>query len=150
MLTRELVKVSDVGEVVVVEFGTFTRSLEFVTALELAALIKREARYAKASAGDDGWRRSSVAILHDANAEKRVTGRRKALPERLKLKDIEVRAIGQIVSVRIGGTKIGLPYTQAPKIAQWIRVHGKAARNAAGEKKHWSKIVRPEVLEARR
>lgn len=146
MLTRELVKVSDVGELVVIQFGGFKRSLEFVTALELAAMIKREARYAKASAGDDSWRRSSVAVLHDAAAEKRP--RAKRLPERLAAKQIEVRARGQIVNVRIGGTAIGLPYSQAPKIAQWIRVHGKLARNAAGERAHWSRLVNAEVLVA--
>lgn len=150
MLTPQKVQVSDVGEQVVIEFGDFRRTLDFVTALELAALIKREARYAKASAGDTGWRRTSVAILHDAAAEKARAPRARALPERLKAKQLDVRAVGEMVMLRVGFIEIGLPYVMAPQVAQWIRVHAKAARNTAGEKAHWSKLVRPELLEARR
>jgi hypothetical protein len=60
-----------------------------------------------------------------------------------------VTAKGSVVSVRLGDRCLGLPYVAAPQIAQWLRIRGKLARNAAGEKAHWSDLVRPEVLERR-
>lgn len=146
ILSSHAVRVSDVGETVVVEFGDFSRTLDFVTALELAALIKRGARYARASAGDEGVRRNVAAVLHDAAAAKR-KGPHQALPERLLLKEIRVLARGQVVSVHLGRAEIGLPYVAAGKISQWIRIHAKLARNSAGEKAHWSQLVRPETLQ---
>lgn len=144
-------KVSDRGELVVLEIGNCAWSIEFVTALELAALIQREARYAKASAGDGSFRHSVAGVLHDASAAKnRATRFRKELPERLAKKNISVLARGQVVHVRIRHTEIGLPYGAASKVAQWIRIHGKIARNAAGETTHWSQLVSRHALEARR
>lgn len=151
LLQKTVVRVSDRGELVVIEIGNLSWSLEFVTALELAALIKREARFAKASAGDDSFRHNVGGVLHDAAAEKKFVSRfRRDLPDRLAMKNVSVKARGQVVHVQIRHTDIGLPYQVAAKVSQWIRIHGKVARNAAGETSHWSKLVRKETLEASR
>jgi hypothetical protein len=150
LLQRTAVKVSDRGELVVLQIAGSSWTLEFATALELAALMKREARAAKASAGDDSFRHNVAGVLHDAAAEKKFVSRfRRVLPERLALKKISVKAKGQIVEVRICAARMGTPYQAAAQIAQWLRLHGKVARNTAGERAHWSRLVRPDSLIAR-
>jgi hypothetical protein len=49
LLQKRAVSVDHQGEVVTLKVSDVTWSFEFVVALELAAMIKREARYAKAS-----------------------------------------------------------------------------------------------------
>jgi hypothetical protein len=149
MLQRQAVAVMNVGELVVLTIGDFKRSLEFATALELAALMRREARYAKASAGDSAWRHNCAAVLSDLAAESRLQAKRARLPERLNREQISVKAEGQIVRVTFGRTTAGIPYIVAAQIAQWLRLRGKIARNAANESAHWTKLVRPDSLEAR-
>lgn len=149
LLQKRAVSVENQGELVILKISQVTWTLEFVVALELAAMIKREARYAKACAGDEGVRRHVSGVLHDAAAEQKRPARATRLPASLKARDIEVKAEGQVVKVRLGDRSLGLPYVAAPQIAQWLRIRGKMARNAAGEKQHWSKIVRPTVLEQR-
>jgi hypothetical protein len=149
LLQKRAVSVENEGELVILMISGMTWSLDFVVALELAAMMKREARYAKASAGDEGVRRHVAGVLHDAAAERKHSGRAKRLPERLKARNISVNAEGSIVKVRLGTSVLGIPYVAAPQIAQWLRIRGKIARNSAGEKAHWSKLVQPNVLEQR-
>lgn len=142
MLTKHGYAVGNAGELVSLKIGAWSCTLEFAVALFLSALLKREARYAKASAGFDGWyKKSTIGILTDANAPKWRQDRWKKLPERLAKVRIFVKAQGQLVQVRLGEVRIEMPFNEATKLSQHLRVHGRLARNFGGEKADWYKIA---------
>jgi hypothetical protein len=130
-------KVSDRGELVAFELAGFKASFEFADALGLSALLRREARFAKASTGARGWQNRMHGVLTDAGAPKWKQSRWSRLPDLLRLKKMRAYCEGQIVCLRIGSILIKLPYDAAFELAQAFRVHGKLARNFAGEKAHW-------------
>lgn len=103
--------------------------------------MKVEARFARIAAGaGTSW--NVFGVLTDLNAPAPKRRRFVAeLPERLKARQISVNQVGQLVEVRIGSAVMGFPFREAAKVAQWIRVRGKEARNNAREKAHWSKLV---------
>jgi len=60
---------------------------------------------------------------------------------------IRVDHEGDLVVVQIGSSTMKLPYEVAIQFSQWLRVHGKAAKRAAGDmSRHWSAIA---ALDAR-
>lgn len=142
MLQSRHVSVSCEGEQVVFRNGNVAFTLDFQVALELALAMKVEARYAKMAAGVEGFAWRVFGVLTDLNAP--APKRRRfapALPERLKARQIAVHQVGQLVNVKIGSIEMGFPFREAGKVAQWIRVRGKEARNNARELAHWSKLV---------
>lgn len=142
MLTKHTYRVSDRGELVVLAIGNWSCSLEFAIALGLAAMLKREARYAKASAGLAGWHRhGAMGVLRDLNAPKWKQERWRKLPERLARKHIHVHAVGQLVCVKIGAATIEMPWPDTQKLSQALRVHGRLARNVGGETASWAEIA---------
>jgi len=128
------------GELVVVAIASFSCTLEFQDAIGLSAMIRREARYAKASSGDRSRLHSSIGILSDAAAQKWRQARWRKLPEQLKLKKLFVRHAGAMVTINIGRQGMTMPYNAAFEIAQQLRVYGKLARNHANEKAGWQRI----------
>ncbi len=143
MLTRQNLAVAARGEVVTLAVGNVAWSLEFDFTLKLAGVLAYEARLAKsiANCGRSGsWNVASV--LTDLNAPpKRRQRFEKALPEFLRSHDVVVRHRGQLVDIGIGSHTLTLGWEDARKVAKWLRLRGKQARNAANERAHWSKIA---------
>lgn len=133
--------VSDRGELVVLEIGSFRVTLEFQVALEVSAMLRREARIVKVAAGHDFHRRNVMGVLRDASAKVRASRWNRELPARLARRQIRVEADALLVNLTIGKATASLPYPDAQKIAQALRVHGKLARNAAGERAHWAQLA---------
>jgi len=133
------------GELVGLSFGNVSATLEFQVALQIAAAMRHEARFAKATAGFAQWRTiRSVGVLHDASAKKPKRKRfMEKLPGMLHVRDISVCAIGQVVSLRLGRSTIGIPWETALQVSQWIRVRGKEAKRNASEQAHWSTFTPP-------
>ncbi len=147
MLTKQNFIVQDKGELVVFKLGNLEFSFEFQVALEISAMLRREARYAKLTAGFDAKKRTVMGVLEDAAAPKKRESRwRKALPERLKARQIIIEAVGTVVKARFGRTIANFDFRGAFQISQALRVHGKLARNAAGEKANWADLVKDRVL----
>ena len=147
LLQKAHVAVSTRVELVVLAIGNVTWSLEFDLALQISAALKHHARVAKACAGDDSRIFAVAGILHDASAPKTRRQRwAEALPERLRGRDVAVNNRGQLVTLRIGPTTATIPYKDAQRIAKWLRMRGKQAKNRTGERAHWSQIVEAGAL----
>jgi hypothetical protein len=146
MYQATFVQIAQAGELVVVQVGNLSWSLEFDKALKLSAQMMAAGRVAKRADGNDTHRYRMAGSMVDANAVKQSKFAAKPPP-------VEKRASaipnGTIVVVTIGGTSMDIPYEAAFQIAQWLRVHGKEARNAAGETAHWSKIANAAEAAAR-
>lgn len=140
MLLKQGYQVSDRGELVKFELAGLARSLEFVTALQLSAMLRREARFAKAASGNRGYLARMHGVLTNAEAPRWKQARWGKLPELLKMKNLSVSHEGALVCLQIGNTVAKLPYDNAFEISQALRVHGKLARNFAGEKAGWQKL----------
>lgn len=141
ILQRTDYRVSDHGELVVLCLGNFRRSMEFQVALQFSALLRAEAKVAKFHSGHDFVRRNMAGILTNATPLRRLSRWRKALPERLSKHRIAAHAEGQLVAFTIAETTARMPYADAQKLAQALRLHGKLARNAAGERANWAELV---------
>jgi hypothetical protein len=143
---KTTVEVSCRGELVILRFGQVGYSLEFPLALRLSAVMKHEARMAKLSSGDESTLRICVGTLHDASAPK---GKRKRfmekLPELLRAQNVDVEARGRHVTLSFGTVVREFDHRDAARLAQWIRLRGKEARNNAGETAHWTAIAKPEL-----
>jgi hypothetical protein len=137
------VDVSQDGELVKLKIGELTYSLEFDLALRISALLLVEGRAARRIAlGVNAFPRfRSEGVLTDLNASKKRRKRWETLATNLKNKDVSVVGQGATVSLRFGKQVMDLPWNGALAIAQWLRIHGKGARNQAGEKAHWSEIA---------
>jgi hypothetical protein len=62
--------------------------------------------------------------------------------------DVEVRAEGEQVVLRIGSGEIKMHYEAALQISQWLRVRAKQAKRTAGDvSRHWSIVAVLEGLE---
>lgn len=143
LLREQRVELACKGELVVLKMGNVELSIEFPLALQIATVMKHEARMAKLYAGIQWRTTTALGTLHDAAAEKPKRKRfMEVLPERLNAKDVDIRAQGQMVMVRFGHIKAGLPFAAAETISQWIRLRGKEAKRNAGELAHWSSIAR--------
>ncbi len=139
------VEVSCLGELVILRFGQVRYSIEFPLALKIAVVMKHEARMAKLSSGDESVLRICSGILHDASAPKPKRKRfMDKLPEMLHAQNVDVEARGQLVALSFGSSTREMHHRDASRLAQWIRLHGKLARDNAGEHAHWTKIATPE------
>jgi hypothetical protein len=148
LLTRHRLAVHTRGELVVVELGNYHFSLEFALALQLAAVMRHEARLIAKGLGVR-FRESAVGVLHDASAPKPKRKRFiEKLPGMLRCRGLEVYGEGHIVMLKAGGVTAGLPFEVAHQFSQWLRLHGKEAKRNAGEHSHWSKIAKPEAIAA--
>ena len=142
LLRKSYVAVEVSGELVLLGVGGFKVSLEFQPALELAAALRSEAAVAKRIAGDDASRKNVLGVLTNATPEKQPVSRfRKELPARLAARDLAVRHAGTNVEIHFGRQVMTLGYRDAMRVAQWLRVRGKQARNAAGERTHWAQLA---------
>lgn len=142
LLQKTSVAVAQSGELVLLEIGARRWSLEFQPALELAAAMRIEAKHAKRAAGDDSFKNTVFGVLTDAAAPVPALSRfRRGLPERLAARALGVRAVGSNVEVSFGRDCATFGYRDAVKVAQWLRVRAKQARNAAGERLHWAQLA---------
>lgn len=56
--------------------------------------------------------------------------------------EIKVSDVGENVEIQIGNSILTLPYPDALKISQMIRVHAKRAKRQAGDtSRHWSAMA---------
>lgn len=138
MFAATQVEVSRVGELVILQVGNVIRSMEFERAIKLAAQMQAAGKLAKRVAGDDSHRYRMAGTMTDAAAPPAKQGRFQQLPERVR--DVGAHPVGTLVQVRMGSERFDMDYNAAFQIAQWLRVHGKMARNEAGETAHWTKI----------
>ncbi|HRC61697.1 MAG TPA: hypothetical protein PLX85_00565 [Dehalococcoidia bacterium] len=147
ILQQRHVEVAAQGEIVTMAIGNVRWSLEFDLALLIASGLRHFGRIAKLCAGDQHNFFAMSGVLVDLNAPK---PRRKrwgeALPERLRKHDVTVNHRGQLVTLRIGRHTVSFPYAEAQKVAKWLRLRGKQARNAANERAHWSRIAPMEAF----
>lgn len=143
MLQQRQVQVAARGEVVTFAIGNVAWSLPFDLALRIAALMKYHARISKAIANCGRTSFSVAGVLTDLNAERPKRKRfDEELPAFLRERDIEVSHAGQMVSLRIGRHVASMAWTDANRIAKWLRLRGKQARNIANERAHWAQIAR--------
>lgn len=142
LLQKTHVAVAQHGELVTLQIGASRWSLEFQPALELAAAMRIEAKHAKRAAGDDSFKNTVFGVLTDAAAAAPVVSRfRRGLPERLAARQLAVRQVGSTVEVSFGSDRATFGYRDAVQVAQWLRVRAKQARNAAGERAHWTQLA---------
>lgn len=60
----------------------------------------------------------------------------------LKAQRISVEAVGDMVWLTIGNSRIEMPYEAALQLSQWLRVRGKEAKRRAGDtSRHWSAVA---------
>lgn len=141
-----LVQVRSTGEHVVLAFGNWRHELHYETAILLAYWMQRRARDAKRASGRMDRKLYGIGTLHDASAPPRdVFTPGKVFSVRrdvLKLAQIEVNVRGADVLLKFGHTEIGIPWSAALIIAQWIRLKAKEAKTRASDTaRHWSKIT---------
>lgn len=142
LLQQSHLAVSTAGELVLLSVLDLSVSMEFQPALELACAMRMEAAVAKRIAGDDASRKSVFGVLTNGTPERAPQSRfRRALPERLAARDLKVRHVGSTVEVYFGKRVLTFGYKDALRVAQWLRVRGKEARNAARERAHWSELA---------
>jgi hypothetical protein len=142
ILTQQKVEVDCIGELVVLSVGNVERSMEFHTAIRVAAEMREAARLIKRQCNDQSRRYRTAGSLHDASAPRLPVSKfNRTLPERVKDKDIDAGTDGFQVVLRVQNTYMAMPYDAALTISQWIRVRGKEARNHAGEAAHWSQFA---------
>lgn len=141
LLRRYYAEVSCRGELVLLQLGNLTFSIEFPVALQIAAAMRHEARMAKLFAGVKERGFYCVGVISDLNAPKPKRKRfMENLPELLRARNVTVRQEGQLVLLKFGRAEARIPFETARMIAQWLRVRGKEAKRNAGEKAHWSRI----------
>lgn len=67
----------------------------------------------------------------------------------LQKQRIEVATEGTLVVLKIGNAEMKMPYETAIQLSTWLRVHGKAAKKAAGDQsRHWAVIGNLAAVEA--
>jgi hypothetical protein len=148
LLTAHRIAVHTRGEIVVLELGNHHVSMEFVLALQLAAVLRHEARVIAKTLGLR-FRATAVGTLHDTSAPKPKRKRFiEKLPEMLCKRGLSVYGASTLVVLKANGLAAGLPFEVANTLAQWLRVHGKEAKRNAGEFAHWSRIAKPEAIAA--
>lgn len=65
-----------------------------------------------------------------------------ARPPIFRSEEIAVGDVGENVEVRIGNDTLTLPYADALRLSQMIRVHAKRAKRRAGDQsRHWSAVA---------
>lgn len=63
-------------------------------------------------------------------------------PSVAKLTNVSVDSEGELVCFTVGNSTIKMHYTDAFKISQWLRMHGKRCKTRAGDKgTHWSALA---------
>lgn len=152
LLQRTGVRVSDEGRFVRLQIGSGSLVMPYARAIALAQLMRLRAKDAKRREGDVG-RHWSVLALVDAELElpaeaapagpfaRRVRVIVNAVRSLLS-HGLSVRAArGGMVYLRIGNTEIGLHYEAALQVSQWLRLHARRAKRAAGDRSRiWSSM----------
>jgi hypothetical protein len=145
LLTKQGVEVSSKGENVILRIGNVDLPMHYEHALDVSRWIREEGQVAKSLTGRRRTMRS-LGILEDAAAKP------SALPPpapgvaihvKPKLQDYrreDVRLEGRLVAIKIGRHTMRIHFESALKIAQWLRLRAKEARNRAGDTRHWSAI----------
>lgn len=140
---KTAVKVSDSGELVTLEIAHLKFTLEFDLALRLSSMLLVEGRIARRIQGGVNLfpKLRTAGVLVDLNAAKKRRSRWERLAQRLQSDNVRVKNSGVQVTIFFGKNGMDLPWNVALQLAQWLRIHGKLARNAAGETKSWNKIA---------
>lgn len=137
LLTSTPCGVQASGEIVVATFGGLTFNLDHETAISIAVDMRMLARRVKYVADDASRKWSVQGTMHDANARTPDTIIVGAVAKPF---DYDVTADGTVIKLRLQRTTVGIGYDEALKLAGWFRVAGKAARNNAGDTRHWAAI----------
>lgn len=70
-------------------------------------------------------------------------------PSLLKKQRIEVRDEGELVVLQIGNTEMKMDYETAIQLSTWMRVHGKRAKQKAGDAtRKWNVVGNLSMVEA--
>jgi hypothetical protein len=148
ILQQMSIVVSTHGELVLLRVGNVEWKLEHDIALRMAAWMWIEARDAKRAAHDDTRRFTVAGLLTNATPVKARSLSRLRDAEWLRARDITVSLNRTLVAVRIGRHTMELPYDEARRLAIWLRMHGKEARNHAQDNRRWSEIGKLAAVEA--
>jgi hypothetical protein len=145
LMTKQSLEVSAKGELVVLRIGNADLPMHYEQALDISRWVRQEGQAIKRGTGRAVSSRS-LGVLADADAKAKpmpyTAGT--AIHSKPKLQSWRrenVWAQGRIVNITIGGSTLNLHFESALKVAQWLRVRAKEARNTAGDTRHWSEIT---------
>lgn len=153
VLQQMAVQVLSIGEDVTIQIGNCEWRVGFEAALHLSAVMRSAAAVAKRIAGDTSRTYRVSGTLHDA--EKGPDAGQPHNPFNvpvvsrvvLKREQLDARAEGVLVVVKLGSTEAKMPYGAVFTIAQWVRLRAKESKLRAGDtKRHWSEIVRQQAM----
>lgn len=142
-MLKQSIEVSSKGELVDLCVGNVHLPMHYEHAFDMSRWIREEAALCKRATGKRRTTRS-LGTLHDARKspplpyDRGVAIHVKEKKQAWRRED--VTAQGHLVLIKIGATTISLHFESALKIAQWIRLRAKEAKNRAGDTRHWSKI----------
>jgi hypothetical protein len=144
LLQKRNAEVSSKGELVILRIGNVDIPMHYEHALDISRWIRSEAKSAKSLSGR-GKTVRSLGLMEDLAAKAvplpRQPGVAIHVKQRLQTWHREdVWTVGKIVHVKIGSNTLTFHFETALKVAQWIRVRAKEARNRAGDVRHWSAI----------
>lgn len=143
-LLKRSLEVTSKGENVILTIGNVDLPMHYEHAFDLSAWIREEAAFIKSGTGLGRVTRS-LGMLHDDSAKAKPLPHQPgtAIHVKPKLREYrrsDVSSQGRMVLVLIGTNTVSLHFQDALKIAQWLRVRAKEARNTAGDTRHWSEI----------
>jgi hypothetical protein len=141
LLEATTVQVTQYGELVELAIGPEKWSMPFDVALSLAHALLTEGRVARKAAGYKGTNLRSSGLFTAEDKPKFRQNRWQRIAAQLTKHRMHVQADGSNVDVTLGHSRYGVPFDAALTISQWLRIHGRAARNEAGEKASWVKIA---------
>lgn len=144
LLTKQGVEVSSRGELVVLQIGNVDLPMHYEHAFAVSKWIREEGQAIKRLTGLAKTTRS-LGVLEDASAKAKPLPREAgaAIHVKPKLQDwqrSDVKSEGRLVAIKVGSKTIRLHYSNALKVAQWLRVRAKESRNRAGDVRHWAEI----------
>lgn len=141
-LLKQDVEVSSKGELVVIRIGNAELLVHYEHGLCLSEWVREEARLIKRLAGQGNTLRSLAVPDEDDNDALPYQGgvAIHVKPKQQTWQRSDVCGEGKLICIKVGNQTMKMHFENALKLAQWIRVRAKEARNRAGDTRHWSEI----------
>lgn len=146
-LQRHAVRVSSVGEHVLLQIGSSSWRMHYLTALALSYAMRKTAQAVKMACGDTSRYTSVTGVLHDAEKGPdfgqpfNPGGLFNVNKDLIRMDQVGARGQGSVVMTKLGSSEAGIPYADAFTISQWIRLRAKESKRRAGDARHWSGII---------
>lgn len=145
LLTKQGIAVSSKGENVLLQIGDTVITVPYEHAFALSKWMRDEAQTIKQGTTRAKTMRT-LGIMHDASAKAQPLPHQAGTaihvkPKLQRYQRSDVQRQGRMVLIKIGPHTISLHFESVLKIAQWIRVRAKEARNTAGDTRFWADIT---------